>query len=122
MSDCEYEATLRDTAGDLRLAVDQMEDDPEAAGVWSELASAVVRANIATRAAADHIAAQRAEIARLTRERDEARAEVRDAYQEGWDDCARYCESPPHTTDWGTSAARSSVRAADKALAAEGAQ
>jgi len=62
------------------------------------------------RAAADR---QQAALDRLARESTETRAEACDAYREGWDDCARYCESPPHTTDWDSSAAKAFLRDAD---------
>ena len=60
MSDCKHEAALREASGLLVL------DDPHnpIAYDWARVLDA----------AADHIAAQRAAIDRLTRERDEARA------------------------------------------------
>jgi len=63
MSDCKHEAALREASGLLVF------DDPHnpIAYDWARVLDA----------AADHIAAQRAAIDRLTRERDEARAEVR---------------------------------------------
>jgi hypothetical protein len=66
------------------------------------------------------------EIARLTRERDEARAAIKDAYGEGWSDGGHSAESlyagyGSHDFDaaW---LASDAMRAADKALATEAAQ
>jgi len=70
MSDCKHEAALREASRLLVL------DDPHnpTAYDWARVLDA----------AADHIAEQRAEIARLTRERDEVRALVQHAYLTAW--------------------------------------
>ena len=112
MSDCKHEAALREASGLLVL------DDPHnpIAYDWARVLDA----------AADHIAAQRAAIDRLTRERDEARAAIKDAYGEGWSDGGHSAESlyagyGSHDFDaaW---LASDAMRAADEALATEAAQ